>query len=235
MTHPAIVRTAFVSLWSVVMAAAFSMTGGCGQSGGWAYFLGIGRKTKIEAHFTLPEGKVLVLVDDPGGKVHWPRARDLLGRYLGEELLTHRAAESIISPESLARFRQTDAAFETYAAHRIGRKLGADTVICANPVAQTQTQAVEMVRKGGRVVLFGGLPKADPMVTVDANRIHYGEIQFVGSFSYHPAFHELALDAIRRKLIPSDLLITHTFSLDRVAEAFHTADSGQGLKVMVTM
>jgi L-iditol 2-dehydrogenase len=113
--------------------------------------------------------------------------------------------------------------------------VGADTVICANPVAQTQAQAVEMVRKGGRVVLFGGLPKADPMVTVDANRIHYGEIQFVGSFSYHPAFHELALDAIRRKLIPSDLLITHTFSLDRVDAAFHIADSGQGLKVMVTM
>ena len=113
--------------------------------------------------------------------------------------------------------------------------VGADIVICANPVAETQAQAVEMVRKGGRVVLFGGLPKANPMVTVDANLIHYGEIAFVGSFSYHPSFHELALDAIHRQLIPSDLLITHTFSLDRVAEAFDTADSGQGLKVMVTM
>ena len=129
MTRSAIVRTAFISLWSVLMVAALSMTGGCGQSGAWAYFLGIGRKTKIEPHFALPEGKVLVLVDDPGGKVHWPRARDLLGRYLGEELLTHDAAESMISPESVARFRQTDSAFETYAAHRIGRKLGADTII----------------------------------------------------------------------------------------------------------
>jgi L-iditol 2-dehydrogenase len=113
--------------------------------------------------------------------------------------------------------------------------VGADVVICANPAAQTQTQAVEMVRKGGRVVLFGGLPKADPMVTVDANRIHYGEIQFVGSFSYHPTFHALALDALARKLIPSELLITHSFSLDQIDQAFHTADSGQGLKVMVTM
>ena len=32
--------------------------------------------------------------------------------------------------------------------------------ICANPVAATQTQAVELVRKRGTVVLFGGLPKA---------------------------------------------------------------------------
>jgi L-iditol 2-dehydrogenase len=112
--------------------------------------------------------------------------------------------------------------------------LGADIVICANPVAATQTQAVEIVRKAGRVVLFGGLPKADPMTTLDSNRIHYGEIEVVGAFSYHPTFHELALDALHRGLIPADLLVTHTFPLDKIGEAFETAASGEGLKVMVT-
>ena len=38
--------------------------------------------------------------------------------------------------------------------------LGADSAICANPVAATHQQAVEAVRKRGTVVLFGGLPKA---------------------------------------------------------------------------
>ncbi len=33
---------------------------------------------------------------------------------------------------------------------------GADSVICANPLATCQALAVETVRKGGRVVLFGG-------------------------------------------------------------------------------
>jgi L-iditol 2-dehydrogenase len=112
--------------------------------------------------------------------------------------------------------------------------LGADIVICANPVAATQTQAVEIVRKGGRVVLFGGLPKAAPMVTLDANRIHYGEIEVVGAFSYHPTYHKLALDLLARKVIPADLLVTHIFPLDRVAEAFETAAGGEGLKVVVT-
>jgi L-iditol 2-dehydrogenase len=111
--------------------------------------------------------------------------------------------------------------------------LGADIVICANPVAATQTQAVEIVRKGGRVVLFGGLPKADPMTTLDSNRIHYGEIEVVGAFSYHPAFHELALDALERKLISADLLVSHSFDLEEIVEAFETAASGEGLKVMV--
>ncbi len=112
--------------------------------------------------------------------------------------------------------------------------VGADIVICANPIAATQTQAVEIVRKGGRVALFGGLPKANPMVTLDSNRIHYGEIEVVGAFSYHPTMHALALDALCRGLIPAELLITHTFPLDEIGTAFETAASGAGLKVVIT-
>ncbi len=111
--------------------------------------------------------------------------------------------------------------------------VGADLVVCANPVAETQAQAVEMVRKGGRVVLFGGLPRSDPMVTLNANTIHYGDIEVVGAFSYHPTMHALALDVLSRGLIPVDLVISHTYPLERVAEAFETASRGQGLKVMV--
>jgi L-iditol 2-dehydrogenase len=112
--------------------------------------------------------------------------------------------------------------------------LGADIAVCANPIAATQTQAVEIVRKAGRVMLFGGLPKANPMTTLDGNRIHYGEISVVGAFSYHPTFHELALELLERKLIPSDLLITHTFDLEHIDQAFETAAGGAGLKVIVT-
>jgi L-iditol 2-dehydrogenase len=110
---------------------------------------------------------------------------------------------------------------------------GADIAVCANPVAATQTQAVEIVCKGGRIVLFGGLPKANPMVTLDANRIHYGELQVVGAFSYHPSFHELALDLLSRHALPADSLITHTLPLARTQEAFEVAAEGNALKVIV--
>jgi L-iditol 2-dehydrogenase len=112
--------------------------------------------------------------------------------------------------------------------------VGADIVICANPVAATQTQAVEIVRKRGRVILFGGLPKADPMVRLDSNRIHYGEIEVVGAFSYHPTVLAAALDLIHRKVIRADLLVTHTFGLAEIVTAFETAASGDALKVAVT-
>jgi L-iditol 2-dehydrogenase len=112
--------------------------------------------------------------------------------------------------------------------------LGADIVVCANPVASTQTQAVEMVRKRGTVVLFGGVPKANPMTSLDSNIIHYGEIQVVGAFSYHPTYHELALDLLDRGVIPSDLLISDVFPLEKVGEAFECAASGDALKIVVT-
>jgi len=112
--------------------------------------------------------------------------------------------------------------------------LGADIVVCANPVASTQAQAVEMVRKRGMVVLFGGLPKANPMTTLDGNIIHYGEIQVVGAFSYHPTYHELALDLLNQGVIPADRLISDTFSLEKVGEAFEASASGDVIKVVVT-
>ena len=112
--------------------------------------------------------------------------------------------------------------------------LGVDVAICANPSAATQAQAVRMVRKRGRIVLFGGLPRSHPLTTLDGNRIHYGEIEVVGAFSYQPDHHAAALDLLASGAIPTGRLITHSLPLDAVAEAYRVADSGEALKVMVT-
>lgn len=111
--------------------------------------------------------------------------------------------------------------------------LGADIAICANPVAATQEQAVRLVRKRGQVILFGGLPHSNPMTTLDANRIHYGEIRLFGVFSYHPSMHELALRMMAEGIVDPDQIVTHTFSLEETPLAFRTAAQGEGLKVIV--
>ena len=111
--------------------------------------------------------------------------------------------------------------------------LGADSAICANPVAATHQQAVEAVRKKGDVVLFGGLPKAAPMTELDANRIHYDEIRVIGSFSYHPEFHRRALQLLERGQVDPAMIITHTYPLDEVDQVFRTVAAGEALKVMV--
>lgn len=58
---------------------------------------------------------------------------------------------------------------------------GADKVICANPSTATQQPALEMVRKGGLVVFFGGVPKG-AMTELDTNLIHYNNIWIKGHF-----------------------------------------------------
>jgi L-iditol 2-dehydrogenase len=56
----------------------------------------------------------------------------------------------------------------------------------------------------------------------------------MGTFSYHPSFHALALDAIQRGLINYEQIITHTFPLEDIEAAFEMADGGSELKVVIT-
>ena len=90
-----------------------------------------------------------------------------------------------------------------------------------------------MARRGGRIVLFGGLPKSSPLVSLNANLIHYGERTVVGAFSYHPSFHEEALQTLARKIVRTEQFVTHVRPLSRLAEAFQIAAAGEALKVMI--
>ena len=175
---------------------------------------------------------VVVIGAGPIGCLHIAIARARGARVIvSEPSPTRQELVRQFGPEAVIDPREEDLGERVRA---LTGGLGADIVICANPVAATQTEAVQIARKGGRVVLFGGLPKAHAMTTLDGNRIHYGEIEVVGAFSYHPSYHERALDAIRRGLVPVDRMVTHTLPLDEVDQAFQIADSGEGLKVMVT-
>ncbi len=138
-------------------------TGGCGQSAAMAYYLGIGRNRKIEPLFVLPPGKILVLVDDTDNRVTWPRARDLLAESVGRELLAHEAAESIISNTSLMQLRQVDPAFPRYSATKIGRKLGANTVIWLQIKDFFAPTEIEDTSSAARLTLSIKILNADEM------------------------------------------------------------------------
>jgi L-iditol 2-dehydrogenase len=150
--------------------------------------------------------------------------------FVSELSVTRREMAAKFNPDAIIDPSQGD--FVTRVRELTGG-LGADMIICANPVASTQEEAVRAVRKGGRVVLYGGLPHANPMTSFNSNLIHYGEIEVVGAFSYHPTMHALALDALQRGIIPAEYLITHQFPLANISQAFDTAASGLGLKVVV--
>lgn len=116
---------------------------------------------------------------------------------------------------------------------RLTEDLGADFVICANANAATQKVAVEMCRKRGTVILFGGVPKANPMTSLDSNLIHYNEISVVGAFSYPSTGIEMALRYIQDGKIDARKYITKQVSLENIVEGIQAASRGEALKVLV--
>jgi L-iditol 2-dehydrogenase len=85
---------------------------------------------------------------------------------------------------------------------------GADVVIEAAGTEQAWAEAIELVRPGGTVVMFGGLPR-DARPAVDAYRLHYEELTVRGSFHHTPATIRAALAFLASGAYPWERLVTH--------------------------
>lgn len=110
---------------------------------------------------------------------------------------------------------------------------GVEVVITANPIGTTQVQAIEVAKKGGRVVFFGGLPKENARPGIDTNLIHYKGLHVIGVSTFNPRHFRLAVDAIATGMIPAQLLVTHVFKLDDFDKAVELARAGKALKVVI--
>lgn len=116
-------------LIGLAFCAVFACSG-CGVTGGkLLYFLGYGRGKKIAEQYTLPPGKLLVLVDDPQSLVHWPQAREMLAEQTAREIVRNEGVDEVISNHTLLSARQADPDFDRRSAQTIGKRVGADTVL----------------------------------------------------------------------------------------------------------
>jgi L-iditol 2-dehydrogenase len=100
-----------------------------------------------------------------------------------------------------------------------GAGTGADVVIEAVGSDAAWTDAVELVRPGGTVVMFGGLPR-DARPPVDAYRLHYEELTVRGSFHHTPATVRAALGFLASAAYPWSRLVTHRVLLDELPALF---------------
>lgn len=101
----------------------------------------------------------------------------------------------------------------------VGDGSGADVVIEAVGAEQAWSDAVELVRPGGTVVMFGGLPR-DARPPVDAYRVHYEELTVRGSFHHTPQTVRAALVFLASGAYPWDRLVTHRVPLDGLPDLF---------------
>ncbi len=96
---------------------------------------------------------------------------------------------------------------------------GADVVIEAAGTAEAWLRALDLVRAGGRVLAFGGLPR-DARIELDPYRVHYEEVQLRGAFHHTPRDIRAALAFLGSQAYPFERLVTHRIGLDSVAALF---------------
>jgi L-iditol 2-dehydrogenase len=110
---------------------------------------------------------------------------------------------------------------------------GASVVIVAAPSRRAQEQAVTLVARRGRINFFGGLPKTDPIISLDANAVHYEELTIVGSYGSRPGQNRRALDLVASGHLPIGQLVGLELPLDRVVDGLLAVEQGRVMKVVV--
>ncbi len=117
------------------------------------------------------------------------------------------------------------------AAFRFSRREGVDLVVETAGAAEAVTQALELVRPGGRIVLTG-LPHEPTRVSFFS--IVRREVTLLGSMIYRDEFPE-ALRLVASGAVKTRPLVTHQFKLDAIAEAFRTHTDSSAIKVALVI
>jgi len=113
-----------------------------------------------------------------------------------------------------------------------GRR-GADAVIEAVGTAVTWEWAVQMVRRGGTVNLFGGCPRGSK-IELDPTALHYSEITIKSSFHHTPQYVREALDTIARGEISADDFVNRETPLADLPKLFARMKDRKGeMKVAI--
>jgi L-iditol 2-dehydrogenase len=130
----------------------------------------------------------------------------------------------------LASFDTRTSPLAKIVGERTGR--GADAAIECTGTVEMWEQAPLLVRRGGRVSFFAGLPAAT-RVTFDAARIHYDGVQLLAPFHFTPADVRAASELIASGALPLSRLISDRYALDRIADAFERLDTGDAMKLLI--
>jgi L-iditol 2-dehydrogenase len=180
-----------------------------------------------------PGDVVLVMGAGPAGIIHAQLARL---RGAAKVILTQRSPErlrlaSAAFPVDRVVASQAEDLTAVVMAETAGE--GADVIFVAAPSREAQEQATQLIAPRGRINFFGGLPRGDNFVTMDANSLHYREYFISGASSSLPEHNREALRLLATRQLDPDRLITHCFDLADIHQAFEVAEQRQCIKVVV--
>ncbi len=99
---------------------------------------------------------------------------------------------------------------------------------------QALSSAIDLVRKGGTVILFG-VPSSGATLNLDMSKVYSKEVTLYTSYAASDADTKAALELISSGKIDVKKLITHRYQIDDAAQAFEHAHNGaDSMKIIIT-
>jgi L-iditol 2-dehydrogenase len=112
-------------------------------------------------------------------------------------------------------------------------KRGADVVLVTVPSGETLVEGISLVRPGGWVNAFSGVPDGTH-IELDVRKLHYQQYHITGSSGLAPIHMKKALDLMQVGAVDFSRVISARFPFPRVPEAVDYMEKRVGLKAMVT-
>ena len=119
------------------------------------------------------------------------------------------------------------------ATHRLAGD-GLDLVLETAGSAAAVELATRLVRPGGRVVLLG-IAGEGHMLELPADRIVFGDMAVIGSFSYSTSEWSQVVGLLEQGLLDLDPIVTHRFPASRFEDAFAVLDEQRGTVAKVLL
>ena len=111
---------------------------------------------------------------------------------------------------------------------------GVDIAIVATGSLSAITQAIEFVRKGGTIILFG-VPTKDAKLQLDVSKVYSKEITIIPSYAASEIDTMTAFKLIQDNSVQVKKLITHRFDLTESKKALEYAHQGNdAMKIIIT-
>ncbi len=179
-----------------------------------------------------PGESVLIIGLGIMGMMHVRLARHLgAGLVIGADLFERRAARARELGADFGLVVSGDDLVEQV--REVTKGAMADVVIVGPGSVKVMTTGLAAAARGGTVVQFTATPPEEEMI-VRPHDLYFNELRLIPSYSCGPDDTRQALKLVERGVLTAKDLVTHSFPLARITEAFATAQKPEALKVAVT-
>ena len=111
-------------------------------------------------------------------------------------------------------------------------KTGIGTDYAIDVVGSQMMQAIKVIRKGGKVLLFGVNTKAQPAVV--QSQVIFKEASVLGTWLANATFPR-AVAILESGVLNLKELVTHTLSLEKLIEGIELLRKGEGIEIIIDM